>query len=88
MEKQTIIQQIQPNCDELYKRIKEAKDAQRKTHKDLVESTGVPQYTIAKFLSGALTNPGVFGVAAICIDLGLSLDELMGDSSPTETAGR
>lgn len=82
MEKQTIIQQIQPNCDALYIRIKEAKDEQHKTHKDLVESTGVPQYTIAKFLSGALTNPSVFGVAALCIDLGLSLDDLMGIAPP------
>lgn len=82
MEKQTIIQKIQPNCDALYIRIKEEKDAQHKTHRDLVESTGVPQYTIAKFLSGALTNPGVFGVAAICIDLGLSLDALLGIAPP------
>lgn len=78
MEKQTIIQQIQPNCDNLYKNIKEAANAQHKTHRDIVENTGVARSTIAKFLSGALSNPGVFVVSALCIYLGLSLDDLMG----------
>lgn len=82
MEKKTIIQQIQPNCDNLYKRIKDETTAQHKTHRDIIENTGVSRSTVAKFLSGALSNPGIFGVSAICIYLGLSLDELMGIASP------
>lgn len=82
MEKQTIIQQIQPNCDSLYKQIKAAANAQHKTHKDIVENTGVARSTVAKFLSGAISNPGVFFVAPLCIYLGLSLDELMGITTP------
>jgi len=82
MEKQTIIQQIQPNCDSLYKKVKEATISQHKTHRDIVENTGVARSTIAKFLSGALSNPGVFGVSALCIYLGLSLDALMGITPP------
>lgn len=78
MEKQTIIQQIQPNCDDLYKKIKNAAVAQHRTHRDIVENTGVPRSTVAKFLSGAISNPGVFFISALCIYLGLSLDELMG----------
>ena len=82
MEKQTIIQQIQPNCNNLYQRIKDEARNQHKTHRNLVETTGIPQYTIAKFFSGRLSSPGVYDVAAICIDLGLSLDELMGVAPP------
>lgn len=82
MEKKTIIQQIQPNCDNLYKKIKEAANAQHKTHRDIVENTGVARSTVAKFLSGAISNPGVFFVASLCIYLGLSLDELMGITPP------
>lgn len=82
MGKQTIIQKIQPNCDNLYKEIKAATIAQHKTHRDIVENTGVPRSTVAKFLSGSISNPGVFFVSAICIYLGLSLNELMGITPP------
>lgn len=78
MEKQTIIQQIQPNCDDLYRKIKDATVAQHRTHRDIVENTGVPRSTVAKFLSGAISNPGIFFISALCIYLGLSLDALMG----------
>lgn len=84
MEKQTIIQQIQPNCDSLYKTIKEAAKMQNKTHRDIVEHTGVPRSTIAKFLSGALSNPCVFYVAALCKYLNLSMDSLFDIAQPEE----
>lgn len=82
MEKQTIIQQIQPNCDNLYKCIRKATLEQHKTHRDIVENTGVARSTVAKFLSGGISNPTVFFVSALCIYLGLSLDELMGIAPP------
>ena len=84
MEKQTIIQQIQPNCDNLYKNIKEATKTQHKTHRDIVEHTGVPRSTVAKFLSGALSNPCVFYVAALCKYLHLSMDSLFDIAQPEE----
>lgn len=75
---QTIIQRIQPQCDALPQRMKDAKNAQHKTNQSVADATGVPLSTVAKFFSGMLSNPGVFGVAAMCIDLELSLDNLMG----------
>lgn len=75
---ETIIQRIQPQCDALPQRMKDAKNAQRKTNQSVADSTGVPLSTVAKFFSGTLSNPSVFGVAAMCIDLDLSLDNLMG----------
>lgn len=76
MEKQTIIQQIQPQCDNLYKNIKAAAIAQHRTHREIVEHTGVPRSTVAKFLSGALASPSVFYIAALCKYLHLSMDGL------------
>ena len=71
MEKQTIIQQIQPQCDNLYKSIKDAAMTQHRTHREIVERTGVPRSTVAKFLSGALASPSVFYIAALCKYLNL-----------------
>ena len=76
MKKQTIIQQIQPQCDNLYKNIKAAAIAQHRTHREIVEHTGVPRSTVAKFLSGALASPSVFYIAALCKYLNLSMDGL------------
>lgn len=75
---ETIIQRIQPQCDTLHLKMKNEKDAQHKTNQSVADSTGVPKSTVAKFFSGTLSNPGVFGVSAICIELGMSLDNLMG----------
>lgn len=75
---ETIIQRIQPQCDALPQRMKDAKNAQHKTNQSVADSTGVPLSTVAKFFSGTLSNPSVFGVSAMCIDLDLSLDNLMG----------
>lgn len=87
METRTIIQQIQPQCDNLYKNIKKAVNEQHKTHRDIVENTGVPRSTIAKFLSGALKSPGLYNVAAMCAYLGVSLDALFGiNGAEGETA--
>lgn len=81
MEKQTIIQQIQPQCDNLYKNIKDAAMTQHRTHREIVEHTGVPRSTVAKFLSGALASPSVFYIAALCKYLNLSMDGLF-DTEP------
>lgn len=75
---QTIIQQIQPQCDMLHEKMKEQKDAKRETNQSVADSTGIPISNVAKFFSGALANPSVFYTAAMCIFLDLSLDELMG----------
>lgn len=91
-ERQMIIQRIQPNCDSLYQKMKDEKNNQHKTNQDIADSTGVAISTIRKFFSGALSNPGVFSVAAICIDLRMSLDRLMGiapelpEEDPNKTA--
>lgn len=75
---QTIIQQIQPQCDSLYEKIKHEKDIQGETNKSVARHTGVSDSTVRNFFAGSLTNPCIFDVAAMCIHLYLSLDALMG----------
>ena len=76
-----ILQDIQPQCDALYLRLREAKEASRKTLPQIAQETGVPEYTVNKFFSGHLTNPSVYHVAAYCFCLGVSLDGLFGKPS-------
>ena len=84
MENRTIIQQIQPQCDNLYKNIKKVVNDQHRTHRDIVEHTGIPRSTIAKFLSGALSNPCVFYIAALCRYLNVSMDSLFDIEPPKQ----
>lgn len=81
---QTIIQQIQPQCAELYKKLKHEKDIQGKTNKSVAKCTGVSISTVSNLFAGSATSPSVFDVSAICIHLGLSLDELMGIEPPAK----
>lgn len=83
---QTIIQQIQPQCDTLHTKMKHQKDIRHETNQSVADNTGIPISNIAKFFSGALTNPSVFYVAAISIFLGMSLDELLGIAPKTDRA--
>lgn len=73
-----IITKLQPLADTLHERMKQEKNKQGKTNQSISERTGVPLSTTAKFFSGALSNPGIVPVTAFAIDLGLSLDDLMG----------
>ncbi len=81
---QTIVQQIQPQCNTLHLKIKDAKDRQHETNQSIADHTGIPISNIAKFFSGSLASPSVFYVAAICIHLHLSLDDLMEIAQPKE----
>lgn len=73
-----IITKLQPLADTLHERMKQEKNKQGKTNQSISDATGVPLSTTAKFFSGALSNPGIVPVTAFAIELGLSLDDLMG----------
>lgn len=80
---QTIVYQLQPLCDDLHVKMKREKDLQGKTNRGIADRTGVPLSTTAKFFSGSISSPGVLPVAAFSIDLGLSLDEMLGIAPTT-----
>lgn len=79
---QTIIQKIQPQCDSLHIKMRDQKDALHETNQSVADSTGIPISNVGKFFSGALTSPSVFYTAAMCIHLGMSLDELFEIAQP------
>ena len=92
-DRRTIIQQIQPHCDTFHDRLKDEKIRQRKTNQDIANSTGIPVTYVTKFFGGRRADISVGYVAAICIDLGLSMDDLIGippqepeDDQPGEAA--
>lgn len=84
MEEKTIIQKINPICENLPKKMKMVKEQQRKTNQQIIDSTGISESTVKKFFSGHLNGPSIYDVTAIAIDLGLSLDELMELTPPKE----
>lgn len=75
---QTIIANIQPLCSAFYQKVRDEKERQRKSNKDVADWTGVPVSHVNKFLSGSLSNPNFYYMAAICIYLGISIDEAFG----------
>lgn len=76
----TIIEEIQPQCDNLHKMLKEQKEHLHITNQELSDQTGIPLSNIAKFFSGSLAHPSVFYVMAVCICLKQSLDVLLGNA--------
>ena len=78
---QTIIQKIQPQCDNLHIALRNQKEIMHMTNQDVADITGLPLSNVAKFFSGNLSSPNVFNVMAVCICLNQSLDELFGNKS-------
>lgn len=70
------------SMEEVIAALRQAKDLAGETNKSVSEKSGVPISSVAKFFSGALTNPSFFMVASIAEALGVSLDELAGIPSP------
>lgn len=73
-----IIAQIQPQCDEFIRMVKAEKKAQGKTNQDIADATGIPISNLSKCLSGNLANPSIYNAVAVCMYLGISLDEAFG----------
>lgn len=67
--------------EEVIAALRQAKDQAGETNKSVSGKSGVPISSVAKFFSGALTNPSFFMVGSIAEALGVSLDELAGISS-------
>lgn len=80
MEETTIINSIYPNCEQLYINLKRKKEQMHLTNQNIADKTGVPLSNIKKFFAGDIVNPNIFNVMAICMCLGESLDDLLGNS--------
>lgn len=76
---------LKPRIYELCRKNKDTMNP-RKTNEDLAGSTNLGLNTVACFLRGEVTNPGVYTVGPICRELGVSLDDYFGIETPSRTA--
>lgn len=55
---------------------------------DIADATGIQEDNVSKFFNGKLKNPNVYNVMAICIFLGISLDDALGNPhcAPADTS--
>lgn len=70
----------------LYSSMRDRKDSLHLTCQDVADLSGIPLSSVKKFFSGAIKSPNVFYVMAVCIVLGLSLDELLGNDAPSSSS--
>lgn len=75
----TILQNIEPNCDNLLSVLKEKKKEMHITNQEIASRTGVPFDTVRKYFAGESKSPNVFNIMSFCILFGLSLDNILGN---------
>jgi len=75
---QTFIEEMQPNFDALPERLKDEKFRNHLTNQQLSDVSGVPIATTSRILSGAVSNPGFFHIAALCAAIDVSMDSVAG----------
>lgn len=83
-QQQPIVAQMQPVFDALPEKLKEEKNRRGLTNQQLSDISGVPIATTSRILAGAVSNPGIFHVSALCAAMGVSLDALMGMAVPLD----
>lgn len=82
----TIVEQMQPIFDALPEKLKDEKLRRGLTNQQLSDVSGVPIATTSRIIAGAVTNPGIFHVAALCAAMNISIDALMGIPQPDSSA--
>lgn len=75
---QTFIEEMQPAFDALPERLKDEKFRNHLTNQQLSDVSGVPIATTSRILSGAVSNPGFFHIAALCAAMDVSMDSVAG----------
>ena len=78
------LQEIAGNIEQDPKRIREAKEKKRYTISNLVDLSGVSRSAVSKLLDGSQMDPKLYNSVAMCMVLGLSLDELFGLNKPVD----
>ena len=73
---ETILVKIQEECNDFLPKMKDLKNQKGSTNQEIADKTGIPISHIAKFFSGNLSNPHLFGAVAVCTFFNVSLDEL------------
>ena len=71
--------ELQERVENLHVVLREHKEDRNLTNQDVSEEVKVPLDRARKFFAGELKNPSVYGVMAVCMLFGLSLDSLLGN---------
>lgn len=87
-DKVCIYSQLLPKTEKLMDDIRAEKTEQGKTTQQLIDATGVPKATLDRFFAGTLKRPGFYDICALCICLGIPIEERLGiapQNDPSET---
>lgn len=79
------IQTIAPCMDSISEKMNIARKAAGFSYERLANATGVPLSFVNNFFAGKTSRPVLDNIAAICLLLNLSLDELLGLTSTNST---
>lgn len=77
-DKVCIYSQLLPKTEKLMDDIRAEKTEQGKTTQQLIDATGVPKATLDRFFAGTLKRPGFYDICALCICLGIPIEERLG----------
>lgn len=75
-----------PDLSMVLSKIRKAKDASGLTNQDIADKSGIAYNTVCNITAGTAKQAAFHSVAAICVVLGLSLDETLG-LRDTDTSG-
>lgn len=73
-----IYSQLLPKTEKLMNDIRAEKTEQGKTTQQLIDATGVPKATLDRFFAGTLKRPGFYDICALCVCLGIPIEERLG----------
>lgn len=76
---------MKPRISELCRKNKDTMNP-RRTNEDLAERTNLSLNTVAGFLRGEVSNPGVYTAGPICRETGVSLDDYFDITTPSREA--
>lgn len=84
VQENTILQRLAEAHDSIPGKLRAAMDDQGKTYVEVAARTGIPETNIGRLMRGEQSRPTAFYIAAVCSELGLSADELLGLNVRTE----
>ena len=71
--------EVQEKWESLHLLLLEYKEEKRLTNQEIGDAINVSADRVRKYFAGELKNPSVYGVMALCVFFGLSLDALLGN---------
>lgn len=74
-----VLTQIQDHSENLLPNLKRRKAELKMTNSEIADRTGISLDTVRKYFAGESKSPNVYNIMSMCILMGLSLDDLLGN---------